>query len=58
MLMASVRFSTPLSISQVKNQSDVEMSQNRDTVQSMIDNGVNAMLVATITMGITAMLMA
>ncbi|KFY46073.1 hypothetical protein V495_02661 [Pseudogymnoascus sp. VKM F-4514 (FW-929)] len=34
------------------------MASNRDTVQSMIDNGVNAMVVATVTMGITAMLMA
>ncbi|KFY92301.1 hypothetical protein V498_05053 [Pseudogymnoascus sp. VKM F-4517 (FW-2822)] len=34
------------------------MASNRDTVQSMIDNGVNAMIVATVTMGITAMLMA
>ena len=58
MLMASVRLSTPLAISRVKNQSDVEMPQNRDTVQSMIDNGVNAMVVATVTMGITATLMA
>ncbi len=58
MLMASVRLSTPLAISRVKNQSDVEMSQNRDTVQSMIDNGVNAMIVTTVTMGITATLMA
>jgi hypothetical protein len=56
--MASVRLSTPLAISRVKNQSDVQMPQNRDTVQSMIDNGVNAMIVATVTMGITAMLMA
>jgi len=58
MLMASVRLSTPLAICRVNNQSDVEMSQNRDTVQSMIDNGVNAMVFATVTMGITAMLMA
>ncbi|OBT61438.1 hypothetical protein VE03_08951 [Pseudogymnoascus sp. 23342-1-I1] len=58
MLMASVRLSTLLAISKAKNQSDVEVSQNRDTVQSMVDNGVNAMIVATVTMGITAMLMA
>ncbi|TVY26246.1 putative membrane protein [Lachnellula hyalina] len=58
MLMASVRLSTPLAISRVKNQSDMEMSQNRDTVQSMIDSGVNGMVVATVTMGITATLMA
>lgn len=56
--MASVRLSTPLAISRVKNQSNVEMSQNRDTVQSMIDNGVNAMIVATVIMSITATLMA
>lgn len=36
----------------------MEMSKNRDTVQSMIDNGVNAMVVATVTMGITVTLMA
>jgi len=58
MLMASVRLSAPLAISRVKNQSDVEMSQNRDTVQSMIDNGVNTMVVTTVAMGITATLMA
>jgi hypothetical protein len=58
MLMASVRLSTPLVISRVKNLSDMAMLQNRDTVQPMIDNGVNAMVVATVTMGITAMLMA
>lgn len=58
MLMASVRLSAPFAVSRVKNQSDVEMSQNRDTVQSMIDNGVNAMIVATVAMGITATLMA
>ncbi|TVY55113.1 putative membrane protein [Lachnellula cervina] len=34
------------------------MASNRDTVQSMINNSVNAMVVATVTMGITAMLMA
>ncbi|TVY49974.1 putative membrane protein [Lachnellula occidentalis] len=34
------------------------MASNRDTVQSMIDNGVNAMVVATVAMGITATLMA
>lgn len=58
MLMASVRLSAPLAISRVKNQSDVEMSQNRDTVQSMIDNGVNTMVFTTVAMGITATLMA
>ncbi|EPE25389.1 hypothetical protein GLAREA_01301 [Glarea lozoyensis ATCC 20868] len=58
MLMASVRSSTPFAIFRVKNSSDSAMSQNRDTVQSMIDNGVNAMVVATVTMGISAMLMA
>ena len=46
MFMASVRLSTPLAICRVKNQSDVEICQNRDTVQSMIDNGVNTMVVA------------
>ncbi|TVY41895.1 putative membrane protein [Lachnellula subtilissima] len=34
------------------------MASNRDTVQSMIDSGVNGMVVATVTMGITATLMA
>ncbi len=58
MLMASVRLSAPLAPSRVIDQSDVEVSQNRDTVQSMIDNGVNAMVVATVTMGVTATLMA
>ncbi|PSS07090.1 hypothetical protein M430DRAFT_148238 [Amorphotheca resinae ATCC 22711] len=34
------------------------MASNRDTVQSMIDNGVNTMVVTTVAMGITATLMA
>ncbi|EXJ78443.1 hypothetical protein A1O1_08843 [Capronia coronata CBS 617.96] len=34
------------------------MASNRDTVDAMIENHLNAMLVATVTMGITAVLMA
>ncbi|KIW73487.1 hypothetical protein PV04_01601 [Phialophora macrospora] len=34
------------------------MASNRDTVDAMIENELNAMLVATVTMGITAVLMA
>jgi hypothetical protein len=56
--MASVRLIHPFAICRVKNQSDVEVSQNGDTVQSMTDNGGDAMVVATVTMGITATLTA
>jgi len=34
------------------------MASNKDTVQAMVENKIGAMFITTVTMGVTAMLMA